>query len=62
MIIKTLIEKMEDLATFLSLAAAKANHEQHKDSGLYADFHKGEKKAYNAAFEKIDMILQEAKR
>jgi len=59
---KKLIEKLEDLATFLTLAAAEANHEQPKDSNLYADFHKGEKKAYNAAFEKLDKIIKEAKK
>lgn len=56
-----LIEKLEDLATFLALASAEANHEQPKDGGLYRDFHKGEKKAYNAAFNKLDIILKEAK-
>ena len=59
--IKQLIEKLEDLATFLVLAAAEANHEQPKDNNLYADFHKGEQKAYNAAFNKLDAIIKEAK-
>lgn len=58
---KQLIEKLEDLATFLTLAAAEANHEQPKDAGFYADFHKGEKKAYNIAYEKLDRIIKEAK-
>ncbi|MCK4785190.1 MAG: hypothetical protein KAV87_15680 [Desulfobacteraceae bacterium] len=59
---KKLIENLEDLATFLVLASAEANHEKPKDGGLYADFHKGEQKAYNAAYEKVDKILREAKK
>ena len=59
---KKLIEKLEDLATFLALASAEANHEQHKDSNLYVSFHKGEKKAYNVAFNKVDGLIKEAKR
>ena len=58
---KIMIEKLEDLATFLALASAHAKHEQPIDGGLYRDFHKGEEKAYDAAFEKVDEIIKEAK-
>ncbi len=59
---KQLLEKLNDLATFLALASAEADHEQGKDFNLYADFHKGEKKAYNIAFNKVDGIIKEAKK
>lgn len=64
---KELIEKLEDLATFLTLAASNADKEQHKESriepsGRMAAFHEGKKIAFETAYNKIDRILKEAKK
>lgn len=63
---KKLIEKLEDLATFLTLAANDAGKESiaAKRKGQIADAHicDGEAIAYNIAFVKIDKIIREAKR
>lgn len=58
--VKELIGKLEGLSGFLAGLYAEANHEQNKDFNLYASFHKGEKKAYKIAYEKLDKIIKEA--
>ena len=65
--VKKLIEKLEDMATFLTLAANDAEGEQYKeshidDTGRLAAFAEGRKVAYNNAFVKVDKIIKEAKR
>lgn len=64
---KQLIEKLEDLATYFTLAASDADKEQHKESriepsGRTAAFYEGKKVAYTAAFNKVDGLIKEAKR
>lgn len=64
---KELIEKLEDLATFFTLAASNAEKLQYKESriepsGRAAAFYEGKSKAYSAAFDKLDKILKEVKK
>lgn len=66
MVNKELIEKLEDLATFFTLAANNAGKKQYKESrlestGRVAAFYEGKKAAFHTAFNKIDKILKEAK-
>jgi len=63
---KKLIEKLEDLATFLALAASDTKKQSsdaaNKGDTTYCTFHSGEAKAYGIAFKKVDGIIKEAKR
>ena len=64
---KQLLEKLNDLATYLTLAANDAEGEQYKetrldDTGRLAAFAEGRKVAYNNVFVKVDKIIKEAKR
>jgi hypothetical protein len=65
---KELIEKLEDLATFFTLAASNAEKEQKKESELGHDdsriaaYYEGRKAAFDDAFLKMDRILKEAKK
>jgi hypothetical protein len=63
---KDLIEKLEDLATFFTLAASKTAEEQYKESrldssGRLAAFYEGKNNAFETAFKKIDKIIKEVK-
>ena len=63
---KQLIEKLEDLATFLTLAANDANKEgikAQKETRI-ADAHvwEGMAAAYNISFNKVDGIIKQAKK
>lgn len=63
---KELIEKLEDLATFLTLAASNAGEEattarKNRDS-IQTSFCVGRKGAFDIAFIKVDGIIKEAKR
>jgi hypothetical protein len=64
---KQLLEKLNDLATYLTLAANDAEGEQYKESrlcatgGSLAAFAEGRKVAYNNAFVKVGKIIKEAK-
>jgi len=66
MSVKKLIEKLEDLATFLTLAANDADKEaktaENKSDLGHSYFHDGKAKAYNTAFNKVDGLIKEAKR
>ncbi len=63
---KKLIEKLEDLATFFSLAAADAG--KHKEESLLKENYtavsiwEGRQIAYREAYNKVDKIIGEAKR
>lgn len=63
---KQLIEKLEDLATFLTLArndAGKAKEEmKEKERFNMSEHWGGREEAYRIAFNKVDGIIQEAKR
>lgn len=60
-----LIEKLEDLATFFTLAALDAEEKQ-KKRPLYQDpkraYYEGKQEAHNIAFNKVEQILKEAKK
>lgn len=63
---KQMLEKLEDLATYFTLAASDADKEQYKESrldasGRLAAFYEGKANAYNTAFKKVDAIIKEAK-
>jgi len=62
---KKLIEKLEDLATFLTLAANDAK-KQASDAGNRGDMtectlRESEAEAYEKTFKKVDGIIKEAK-
>ena len=64
--VKKLIEKLEDLATFFTLAASDEGKEattarKNRDS-IHTSFCVGRKGAFDVAFKKVDGILKEAKR
>ena len=63
---KQLIEKLEDLATYLTLAANDAGKEvtvaEKKVDFQGASFCNGKETAYKTAFNKVDSIIKEAKR
>lgn len=63
---KQLIEKLEDLATFFTLAASNAGEEAKKTEkkGDLGDsyFHEGEAATNKIAFEKVDKLIKEAKK
>lgn len=63
---KKLIEKLEDLATFFTLASNDANKEAIKKAkkGATGDalVYEGAASAYNTAFVKVDKLINEAKR
>ena len=62
---KKLIEKLEDLATFFTLAALDAEGKQKKQP-LYQNptraYYEGKQEAHNIAFNKVEQIIKEAKR
>jgi len=64
--IQELIEKLEDLATFLTLAASDAK-KRSNEAALNGDvthctLGAGQEGAYKIAFSKVDNIIKEAKR
>ena len=64
---KQLLEKLNDLATYLTLAAKDAAAEQYKETriesgGYWASYHEGEQSAFKAAFNKVDKLIKEATR
>ena len=63
---KELIEKLEDLATYFTLAASDAGKDakRAKDIANFqgACFREGRETAYKTAFNKVDSLIKEAKR
>jgi hypothetical protein len=64
---KQLIEKLELLATYFTLAANDAGNEQYKESrldssGRLASFFEGKQSAFLTAFNKLDALIKEVKR
>lgn len=63
---KQLIEKLEDLATFFTLAAsdatAKSNESLLRQNYTAASIWEGRAIASKHAFEKVDALIKEAKR
>jgi len=63
---KKLIEKLEDLATFLTLAASDAGKsiQTSKKIGnqVAISYHEGREVVYKIAFNKVDGLIKEAKR
>ena len=64
--VKELIEKLEDLATFLTLAANDAGESvkagKKKGSQVSISYHGGRQVVYKIVFNKVDGIIKEAKR
>ncbi len=62
---KKLIEKLEDLATYLTLAASDASElkeaAEKKVDFQGASFSRGRKVAYNNAFQRLHRLIKEAK-
>ncbi len=60
-----LIEKLEDLATFLTLASNDAGKAKDRaksiKNSLDSDYWRGREQAYKLAFDKLDGIIKEAK-
>lgn len=65
---KQILEKLQLLATYFTLAASDAGKEQNKqfvladsEDNILTSFYKGKRQAYNTAFKKVDAIIKEAK-
>jgi len=63
---RELIEKLEDLATFFTLAASDAGESvkaaKKKGSQISISYHEGRRVVYKIAFNKVDSLIKEAKR
>jgi len=61
-----LIEKLEDLATFFTLAASDAGESvkaaKKKGNQISISYQEGRKIVFKIAFNKVDAIIKEAKR
>lgn len=64
--VKKLIEKLEDLAAFLTLAGSDAGESvkigKKIGSQVSISYHEGREVVYKIAFDKVDAIIKEAKR
>ena len=64
--VKELIEKLEDLATFLTLAQNDAGESaktaKNMENPVGINYHEGKQAAYKTVFNKVDAIIKEVKR